>query len=79
MRVAPGPRFGVDGTMERFLRLPFTLPEADLVEAVRRLAAARADLDRPAGTPGRPRSSSPDPGRRRPSRPATRMSRPVRP
>ncbi|GAB3858756.1 aminotransferase-like domain-containing protein [Dactylosporangium cerinum] len=47
VRVAPGPRFGADGTMERFLRLPFTLPEADLVEAVRRLAAARADLDRP--------------------------------
>jgi hypothetical protein len=33
--------------MERFVRLPFTLPEADLVEAVRRLAAARTDLDRP--------------------------------
>ncbi|WP_442788727.1 MocR-like transcription factor YczR [Dactylosporangium sp. NBC_01737] len=47
VRVAPGPRFGADGTMERFLRLPYTLPEADLVEAVRRLAAARADLDRP--------------------------------
>jgi DNA-binding transcriptional MocR family regulator len=47
VRVAPGPRFGADGTMERFMRLPYTLPEADLVEAVRRLAAARADLDRP--------------------------------
>jgi DNA-binding transcriptional MocR family regulator len=46
VRVAPGPRFGVDGTMERFLRLPYTLPEADLVEAVRRLAQAREDLDR---------------------------------
>ncbi len=29
------------------MRLPYTLPEADLVEAVHRLAAARADLDRP--------------------------------
>ncbi|HTJ37655.1 MAG TPA: PLP-dependent aminotransferase family protein [Dactylosporangium sp.] len=47
VRVAPGPRFGADGTMERFMRLPFTLPEADLVEAVRRLAEARSDLDRP--------------------------------
>jgi DNA-binding transcriptional MocR family regulator len=47
VRVAPGPRFGADGTMERFMRLPYTLPEADLVEAVRRLAAARTDLDRP--------------------------------
>jgi DNA-binding transcriptional MocR family regulator len=46
VRVAPGPRFGVDGTMERFLRLPYTLPEADLVEAVRRLAEARESLDR---------------------------------
>ncbi|WP_432829282.1 PLP-dependent aminotransferase family protein [Dactylosporangium sp. CA-092794] len=47
VRVAPGPRFGADGTMERFMRLPYTLPEADLVEAVRRLAVARTDLDRP--------------------------------
>jgi DNA-binding transcriptional MocR family regulator len=47
VRVAPGPRFGADGTMERFLRLPFTLPAPVLVDAVRRLAAARADLDRP--------------------------------
>lgn len=47
VRVAPGPRFGLDGTLERFLRLPYTLPTADLVEAVHRLAAARYDLDRP--------------------------------
>jgi DNA-binding transcriptional MocR family regulator len=53
VRLAPGPRFGVDGTMERFIRLPYTLPEADLVEAVRRLAAARADLDRPLTRPMR--------------------------
>jgi DNA-binding transcriptional MocR family regulator len=46
VRVAPGPRFGADGTMERFVRLPYTLPEADLVEAVHRLATARASLDR---------------------------------
>lgn len=46
VRLAPGPRFGVDGTLERFLRLPFVLAPADLVEAVRRLAAVRYDLDR---------------------------------
>ncbi|HEY7222371.1 MAG TPA: PLP-dependent aminotransferase family protein [Micromonosporaceae bacterium] len=46
VRLAPGPSFGVAGTLERFFRLPFTLPEADLVEAVRRLAAAHADLAR---------------------------------
>ncbi|MFE9205964.1 PLP-dependent aminotransferase family protein [Micromonospora sp. NPDC007230] len=50
VRLAPGPRFGLDGTLERFLRLPFTLPAADLVEAVGRLAAVRYDLDR-AGRP----------------------------
>ncbi|TDC78571.1 PLP-dependent aminotransferase family protein [Micromonospora sp. KC606] len=48
VRLAPGPRFGLDGTLERFLRLPFTLPAADLVEAVGRIAAVRYDLDRSA-------------------------------
>jgi DNA-binding transcriptional MocR family regulator len=48
VRLAPGPRFGVDGTMERFVRLPFTLPERELVEAVDRIAQARLDIDRPA-------------------------------
>jgi DNA-binding transcriptional MocR family regulator len=52
VQVAPGPRFGVDGTLERFVRLPFTLPEAQLEEAVLRLAAAKEDLGRPlAATP----------------------------
>ncbi|NJC83603.1 MocR-like transcription factor YczR [Planosporangium mesophilum] len=46
VRVAAGPRFGADGTMERFLRLPYTRPEADLVEAVERLAQARESVDR---------------------------------
>lgn len=44
--VASGPRFGVDGTLERYMRLPFHLPVDEIDEAVRRLAAARADLDR---------------------------------
>lgn len=46
VRLAPGPRFGLDGTLERFLRLPFTLPPDDLVEAVDRIAAVRHGLDR---------------------------------
>ncbi len=46
VRLAPGPTFGLAGTLERYVRLPFTLPEADLVEAVRRLASAHADLSR---------------------------------
>jgi DNA-binding transcriptional MocR family regulator len=45
VRLAPGPRFGIDGTLERFLRLPFALPADDLVEAIRRIAAVRHDLD----------------------------------
>jgi DNA-binding transcriptional MocR family regulator len=49
VRLAPGPRFGLDGTLERFLRIPFALPDADLIEAVRRIAAVRHDLDRGAG------------------------------
>jgi DNA-binding transcriptional MocR family regulator len=55
VRLAPGPRFGLDGTLERFLRVPYTLPPADLVEAVQRLAAVRYDLDRAA----RPRWGDP--------------------
>ena len=51
IRVAAGPRFGADGTMERFMRLPYVLPEADLVTAVRRLAEAREHLDRPSTRP----------------------------
>jgi DNA-binding transcriptional MocR family regulator len=36
----PGPRFGVDGTLERFVRIPYTLPEDQLTEAVGLLARA---------------------------------------
>jgi DNA-binding transcriptional MocR family regulator len=48
--VVPGSRFGVDGTLERFLRVPFALPEAELDEAVRRLAAVWSGMERPAST-----------------------------
>ncbi|GAB2629367.1 PLP-dependent aminotransferase family protein [Streptomyces capparidis] len=40
VRIASGPRFGVDGAFESYLRLPFTVGEAVADEAVRRLAAA---------------------------------------
>ena len=40
VRLAAGPRFGVDGAFERFLRLPYTLPEQQLSDAVERLAVA---------------------------------------
>jgi len=45
LRLVPGPRFGTGANLERYLRLPFTLPEADLLDAAHRLAAARASLD----------------------------------
>lgn len=44
VRVAPGPRFGVDGGFDQRVRLPFTQPPARLAEAVRRLAAAEQAL-----------------------------------
>jgi DNA-binding transcriptional MocR family regulator len=47
--LVPGSRFGVDGTLERFLRLPFSLPVEQLDEAVRRLAAVWSQLGRSGG------------------------------
>ncbi|WP_210491015.1 PLP-dependent aminotransferase family protein [Patulibacter sp. SYSU D01012] len=44
VRLVPGPRFGVDGAFERFLRLPFSRPADELDEAVVRIARAYADL-----------------------------------
>ncbi len=40
LEIPPGPRFGVDGTLERFIRVPFTLPDDQLVEAIELLARA---------------------------------------
>jgi len=42
--VVPGSRFGVDGTLERFMRLPYALPAERLVEAVERLAGVWTQL-----------------------------------
>jgi DNA-binding transcriptional MocR family regulator len=35
-----GPRFGVDGTLERFIRVPYALPEDQLAEAVELMVRA---------------------------------------
>ena len=51
LRLVPGPRFGSGANLEGYLRLPFTLPEAELLDAVGRLAAARASLGPPAAAP----------------------------
>jgi DNA-binding transcriptional MocR family regulator len=40
LEIPPGPRFGVDGTLERFIRVPYTLPEHQLTEAIQLLARA---------------------------------------
>ncbi|MGI8422120.1 MAG: PLP-dependent aminotransferase family protein [Gaiellaceae bacterium] len=40
VRIVPGPRFGPDGQLERFLLFPFALPGDRLREAVTRLARA---------------------------------------
>jgi DNA-binding transcriptional MocR family regulator len=50
--LVPGSRFGIDGTLERFLRLPFSLPAPRLTDAVHRLAAVWAQLDK-SGLAGR--------------------------
>jgi DNA-binding transcriptional MocR family regulator len=55
--IAPGTRFGVDGAFERFVRLPYCLPEPDLEAAVDSLAEAWSRIgDRPAR-----RSKAPEP------------------
>jgi DNA-binding transcriptional MocR family regulator len=51
LRLVPGPRFGVGANLESYLRLPFTLPEAELLDAVGRLAAARDGLGPGAAAP----------------------------
>jgi DNA-binding transcriptional MocR family regulator len=54
--IAPGPVFAVEGGLDRFVRLPWTLPAHELEDAVSRLAAAwavvrerRGDAARAAG------------------------------
>lgn len=52
LRLAAGPRFGVDGAFERFLRIPFTLSPDELALAVERLGLAYDRL-RPTAPAGR--------------------------
>ena len=40
VELPPGPRFGVDGTLERFVRIPFALPEDELTQAIELLGRA---------------------------------------
>ncbi|MCU1519035.1 MAG: GntR family transcriptional regulator [Pseudarthrobacter sp.] len=45
IRLAAGPRFGIGGAFERYLRVPFTLPPDRLETAVRALRSAQDRLD----------------------------------
>nr|WP_307093368.1 PLP-dependent aminotransferase family protein [Arthrobacter sp. B2I5] len=45
IRLAAGPRFGIGGAFERYLRVPFTLPPDKLEAAVLALRAAQNRLD----------------------------------
>jgi DNA-binding transcriptional MocR family regulator len=45
IRLAAGPRFGVGGAFERYLRVPFTLPPEKLETAVLALRSAQERLD----------------------------------
>ena len=45
LAIVPGPRFGLDGAFERFLRLPFSHGSEELAEAVGILARAAARAD----------------------------------
>ncbi len=49
--VAAGPRFGVEGAFEHYVRLPFTESSDRIREAVHRLASAYRTLDPAAGPP----------------------------
>jgi DNA-binding transcriptional MocR family regulator len=44
LRLAAGPRFGLDGAFEQYMRLPYTLPIPDLDVAFERLIAAAASV-----------------------------------
>ncbi len=44
VQLAPGPRFGTDGGLEGWVRLPFSQPVDQLYEAMRRVSAAAASL-----------------------------------
>jgi DNA-binding transcriptional MocR family regulator len=57
VRLAPGPLFAPEGGLERFLRVPYTLPAGDIPEAVDRIAAAWDDLEARGRRSGRRRAA----------------------
>lgn len=57
--LAPGPVFSVDGGLDRFVRVPFGRPPAELEDAVRRLAEAWATVQERKHRPGRRQATGP--------------------
>ncbi|QIM21301.1 PLP-dependent aminotransferase family protein [Phycicoccus sp. HDW14] len=57
--VAAGPRFAVEGGLDRWLRLPHPLPPATMTEAVRRLARAAERVRSGRAAPGPARVARP--------------------
>ncbi|MFI0452586.1 PLP-dependent aminotransferase family protein [Actinomadura sp. 6N118] len=47
VRIPAGPRFGIGGTLENYLRIPYVHPPETLIEGVRRLALADNDRSKP--------------------------------
>jgi DNA-binding transcriptional MocR family regulator len=58
VRIAPGTLFGIDGAFERFVRLPYALPKAELTDVVDRLALAWESIA--SGSRPRDKASTPD-------------------
>jgi DNA-binding transcriptional MocR family regulator len=52
LAVNPGPRFGAAGLLERYLRIPYSLPPDQLERAVSILAEVSVDADRSVGEAG---------------------------
>ena len=46
LQIAAGPRFGIDGAFERFLRVPISYPESETARAVDALAVAWGNVGR---------------------------------
>jgi DNA-binding transcriptional MocR family regulator len=46
LNIAAGPRFGIDGAFERFLRFPFSYSEVETTRAVQALATAWRSVGR---------------------------------
>ncbi len=57
--IPPGPRFGVDGTLERYIRVPYSLPDDQLAEGVSLLARAWAQITGTTATAAPPDTGAP--------------------